>query len=139
MLFPMRPGGLEQRNHPDSVENEIEVTSAPDARLRTNWNAAGLTLAVLGKAARVAIPSVSCGLGGAAYGLRTSPQSCESMPETAMQLRTTLQHKFDDADSAHALDRLKQAALEIDKTAEVTASSSPPKAGCPAWTGQLTN
>jgi predicted PurR-regulated permease PerM len=80
--------------------------------------------------AMVAILTVLAGLGGAAYGLRQHFAAVvESVPQTARQLRTTLQRRFDDADNADALDRLKQAASEIEKTAEVTATPSPPKAG----------
>ena len=66
----------------------------------------------------------------AAYGLRQNLIAVvESVPETAIRLRTTLQERFGDSDGTGTLDRLKQAASEIEKTAEATATPSPPKAG----------
>jgi hypothetical protein len=40
----------------------------------------------------------------------------ESVPETAKKLRATLQQRLDDGDGSSTLDRLKQAASEIEKT-----------------------
>jgi predicted PurR-regulated permease PerM len=66
----------------------------------------------------------------AAYGLRQNLIAVvESVPETAIRLRTTLQERFGDSDGTGTLDRLKQAASEIEKAAEATATPSPPKAG----------
>jgi predicted PurR-regulated permease PerM len=80
--------------------------------------------------ALLVVLGVLAGLGTTAYGLRSNFIAViESVPETARRLRTTLQQRLDEGDGSSALDRIKQAATEIEKTAEATASISPAKAG----------
>ena len=81
-------------------------------------------------AATHVIFGILAGLGGAVYVSRHQFMAVmDSIPETAEQLRAVIQKRFDNADGSDTLDRLKQAASEIEKTAEAAASSAPPKSG----------
>jgi len=80
--------------------------------------------------AMIVILAVLGGLGGAAYIFRDHFIAVvESVPATARQLRNTLEQRLDDTDRSSTLDRIKKAASEIEKTAEVAASATPAKAG----------
>jgi predicted PurR-regulated permease PerM len=73
---------------------------------------------------------VLSGLGGTAYFLRDHVIAVvETLPDTARRVRTILEERLEDGDGSSALDRLKQAASEIEKTADVTATAPPAKAG----------
>ena len=70
------------------------------------------------------------GLGGIAYASRYHFLAVvESLPETAKGLRTTIEHTFDGSANSDTLERIKEAASEIEKTAEATAGTTPSKAG----------
>jgi predicted PurR-regulated permease PerM len=80
--------------------------------------------------AMLVVLGVVAGLGGTAYELRSNVIAVvESVPETARRLRTILQQQLDDGDGSSALDRIKLAATEIEKTAEATAAPAPARAG----------
>lgn len=70
------------------------------------------------------------GLGGTVYFLRNHVIAVvETLPDTARRVRTIIEERLEDGDGSSALDRIKQAASEIEKTAEATATAPPAKAG----------
>jgi len=80
-------------------------------------------------AAIFVIMATLTGFGFGAYALRPNFFAIvESAPETTRRLRTIIQ-RFDGAGNSDTLDRIKEAASEIEKTAEVTAGPTPAKAG----------
>ena len=69
-------------------------------------------------------------LGGTAYASRRHCLAVvESLPETAKRLRTTVERTFNGSGNSDALERIKEAATEIEKTAEATSGPVPSKAG----------
>jgi len=80
--------------------------------------------------AMVVVVGVLSGLGGTAYFLRDHVIAVvETLPDTARRVRTILQERLENGDGSSALDRIKQAASEIEKTADATATAPPAKAG----------
>ncbi len=73
-------------------------------------------------AAMIVIIAVLAGLGGATYHLRHHFAAVlESLPETARRIRYTVENQLDDSQSSTALDKIKEAASEIQKTADAAA------------------
>jgi len=73
---------------------------------------------------------VLAGLGSAGYALRHRFVAViESLPENTRKLRQAIERQVDNGENAGTLDRIKQAATEIEKTADATSTPSPPKAG----------
>jgi len=80
--------------------------------------------------AMLVILAVLGGLGGAAYSLRHRFVAViESQPDNAKRLREAIEQRVDSADNAGTLDSIKEAAKEIEKTANATATPSAPKTG----------
>jgi len=70
------------------------------------------------------------GLGGAVYLMRTHLVTVlESLPETARRIRYTVEDALGDAQSSGPLDKIKEAATEIQKTADAATGPAAPKAG----------
>lgn len=81
-------------------------------------------------AAMLVILATLTGLGCAAYASRRQfLVVVESVPETARRLRATIEQTFEGPGSSDTLDRIKEAASELEKTAEATAGPTPSKAG----------
>lgn len=73
-------------------------------------------------AAMLVIVAVLAGLGGAMYHLRHHVAVVlENLPETARKLRYTVENELDDPQSSSALDKIKETASEIQKTADAAA------------------
>ena len=81
-------------------------------------------------AAMLVILGTLSGLGGVAYASRRHfLVVVESVPETARRLRETIQQTFDGPGGSDTIDRIKEAASELEKTAEVAATPPAGKAG----------
>ena len=81
-------------------------------------------------AAMLAVLAVLIGVGSSTYALRHRFVAViETLPDSARKLRQTIQRQIDTSDSPGTLDRIKEAATEIEKTANATATPSAPKAG----------
>jgi len=80
--------------------------------------------------AMLVLLAVLAGLGSAGYALRHRFVAViESLPENTRKLRQAIERQVDNGENAGTLDRIKQAATEIEKTADATSTPSPPKAG----------
>ena len=78
----------------------------------------------------LAVLAVLAGAGSSAYALRHRFVAViESLPDNARKLRQIIEGRVDTPDSPGTLDRIKEAAKEIEKTANATATPSAPKAG----------
>jgi len=76
------------------------------------------------------ILAVLIGLGGGAYQLRGHAAAVlESLPDTAKKVRFIVQDAFDHSEGPNALDKLKETATEIQKTADAASGPVPAKAG----------
>jgi predicted PurR-regulated permease PerM len=80
--------------------------------------------------AMLAVLAVLAGAGSSAYALRHRFVAViESLPDNARKLRKVIENQVDTPDSPGTLDRIKEAAKEIENTANATATPSAPKAG----------
>ncbi len=81
-------------------------------------------------AAMLVIIAVLAGLGGGAYHLRHHLAAVlESLPDTARRIRYTIENQLDDSQSPTTLDKIKEAASEIQKTADAAAGQPGPSDG----------
>jgi len=80
--------------------------------------------------AMVVVVGVLSGLGGTAYFLRDRFIAViETLPDTARKVRYIVQQRLEKGDGSSALDRIKQAATEIEKTADATSTAPPVRSG----------
>jgi predicted PurR-regulated permease PerM len=71
-----------------------------------------------------------CGFCGTAYFLRDRfIAAVETLPDTARKVRTIVEQRLEQGDGSSALDSIKQAASEIEKTADATATAPRTKPG----------
>jgi predicted PurR-regulated permease PerM len=76
------------------------------------------------------ILAVLLGLGWGAYRLRHHVAAVvESLPDTARKVRYLVENAADDTEGPNTLDKLKETASEIQKTADAAAATLPPKDG----------
>jgi len=80
--------------------------------------------------AMLAVLAVLIGAGSSAYALRHRFVAViESLPDNARKLRQAIESQVDTPDNSGTLDRIKEAAKEIENTANATATPSAAKAG----------